>query len=296
MNCFFLPGDRWICIEIAASWITLDLIISDYWISLIDLIKLKHKTCKAFYVRYFDKTPHIRVRIQCKKANPLEEILWDIKVYLKDLIEMGCIWDFRIVTYKPEIQRYSPCLMAETEALFSVDSLLNAEIVSICRKHLNDKHRVLSALLLVDYYLDLFGYSLFQKYTMMKEISLSAKANYGFNQYNSKQFNSKFRKYKLDIVQCLSDTLDDSCMIQVRSAIKSRTEEFKQIVMNILRKAKENNREIPLISYIHMALNRLFLTRGQIYELFIYDFLARYYQGVLARKHLDTDSSQTKSI
>lgn len=275
------PGGEWVYIEVSANWLTLDCIISTYWSEMVGKMVCHRLIKKAFFVRFFDKVPLLRIRFQLHDAKFSYSVLDLFKETISPLINESYIWDIRLSTYKREYLRYNEKLIEDTEALFALDSEVNAQIISICKKtsSKNDITRVLASALLVDYYLDLFHYTLLQKQQVLGGISEMVKHMYRLSKENRKQINEKYRLYKNQLRDVLEGKSLDSCIGEIRQVLCSYLEPFRLVAANLLARIEYYNldQKFLISSYMHMSLNRLFIIKGHIYELFVYDFLTRYY-------------------
>jgi thiopeptide-type bacteriocin biosynthesis protein len=123
-----------------------------------------------------------------------------------------------------------------------------------------------------------------EKQKLMEEVSKAYKTEFGFNKFNSKQFNTKFRENKSIVESVLDNTFNEKDFISLFPPIKKRSKQLAPIVEQIKRKA---NKEISvnelLKSYLHMMLNRLFRLNNRQHELILYDFMVRYYTSVIAK-------------
>lgn len=281
----FFPGGEWLYLEVSANWHILDIIISNFWSDYVDDMLVKHLIKEAYFIRYFDKLPHLRLRFLLVDPADIFILFDSFKERISSLMEMSYIWDIRIATYKREHMRYHIDLMERTEHFFCLDSKIIAKVISESRRYAGDKARVLASMLLVDSYLNLFGYNLSQKRTLLSEMALSCKHAYKFTEKNSKQFNWKFREYKFFISDLLNRSSKDPLVLHLRDILAGFGEELKAVIAPLLDGIAENSldKNDLLKSYIHMSFNRLFIARNQIYELLIYDFLLRYYLGQIAQ-------------
>jgi thiopeptide-type bacteriocin biosynthesis protein len=134
--------------------------------------------------------------------------------------------------------------------------------------------------LLVDFSLDLIA-----KQRLMEIMSNSFKAEFGFDDHNSRQLNLKFRNNKKLISDSIEKNILDNGFAKLYSPINKRSKNLKPIINEIINgdNSQKNSVDNILISYIHMMLNRLFRTKNRIHELVIYDFMKRYYKSKIAQ-------------
>ena len=97
----------------------------------------------------------------------------------------------------------------------------------------------------------------------------------------------KFRENKnlIEAVLANKETSDD--FDRYLKPIEKRSIHLRPTIDELNLKLKKTNKSVSvetlLSSYIHMSLNRLFISKNRIYELVLYDFLRRYYTSEIAR-------------
>ncbi len=143
------------------------------------------------------------------------------------------------------------------------------------------------ALRLIDDFLTGFSFGIEAKQKLIDSISNSFKMEFGFNEFNAKQFNVKFRDKKKIIEGVLSHTIEDADFKLLETPVKQRSQRLKPIIKQLqseLKKQKDNTLLNSLLaSYIHMTINRLFRSKNRVHELVIYDFMRRYYVSEIAK-------------
>lgn len=281
----FFPCSQWLYIQISANWSVLDDFISKQWCPMFNELHRTDIINKGFFIRYFDNTPQLRLRFQLKKMSNASSA---IDLFYKSAtlyINADCIWDISIRTYKRENLRYHYKLMDTTETLFCLDSMIVAQSIALSQKCIGDHSRVIVSALLTDMYLNAFDYTLLQKKSLLKEMALIYKRKYGFNKYNSKQFNVKYRIIKQEIEDALCGNVDDTFVTDIRNVYITHVDKIKKVCCSLLNGMELHrlNKNELLMSYIHMTFNRIFIARNQIFELLVYDFMTRCYSGLLAR-------------
>ena len=115
------------------------------------------------------------------------------------------------------------------------------------------------------------------------------KIEFGFNPYNSKQFNSKYREHKKVIEEVINKKYLQFGFEKIYYDINRRATEIKPVIDKIKKKSNENNLNYIefLENYIHMTINRLFPVKNRLHELLLYDLLSRYYKSEIIRKKMD---------
>ncbi|GHU73559.1 hypothetical protein FACS189413_18040 [Bacteroidia bacterium] len=286
MQRIFIPGSNWLYIKIYTSPKTIDKIL----INAINKVLCELKNCnlyeKWFFIRYTDPDLHIRVRLLLRDELSLGKILHLFYKRLNPYIEDNQIWKIQLDTYNRELERYSRRLIEETESIFYVDSESILTIIKKLNESKDENYRWMAALKMIDAFLSDFSLDINRKHQLMNQLSDSFKSEFGFNQHNAKQFNTKFRENKPIVESVLNDTISDEGFLLISKLIKRRSKQFQPVVQQITDKLRQEKSDILtnlLISYIHMTLNRLFRSKNRIHELIIYDFMYRYYTSELAK-------------
>lgn len=280
----FIQGSEWLYYKLYTGVKIADNLLKNEIASIIFKLRKKNLIDKWFYVRYADPEFHLRVRVRIKNYEVLGEIMYIFHHFINQLCNDNIIWRVQIDTYKQELNRYSELLINEAESFFCIDSDFSLTILKQLSLNQNENFRWKTSILMIDSLLNDFSYTINEKYNLLKKLNTAFKTEFGFNKYNSKQFNSIFRENKLDIENLLNDKHNIEFKI-IFSILDRRSVEIKKIVDAIKCKIDYSSKSIDdLISnYIHMMLNRHFRNKNRLYELIIYDFLKRYYESVIAK-------------
>jgi thiopeptide-type bacteriocin biosynthesis protein len=125
-----------------------------------------------------------------------------------------------------------------------------------------------------------------QKHNLMEKQSTEFKKEFGFHEFNTKQFNTKYR----DCIKTINDVIKekgdmDKPLKRIIIDINKRSTALRPVFLTIIQKCKKHGIDYLTITghYIHMMLNRLFYEKARIHELLMYDFLRRYYASEIAR-------------
>lgn len=277
----FIPGSNWLYYKIYTGDSTADRILSDKLYKTI--IRLKSYYDKFFFIRYADPEFHIRLRFYVLEQQSLASIILGMDKILEPLLKDKSIWKVQLDTYNRELERYLPHLIEEAESLFYVDSKCSLAILNHLNKIGIEKYRWIISFKMVDSFLEDFGLSLEQKNNLLAALDSGYKREFGFNIHNSTQFNTEYRKHSPDINAVIEGKIEEDGVVKLYKLLENRTKELKPIVSKIVGVAKPNELSSLLMSYIHMMLNRLFVSSNRKYELLIYNFLSRYYTSCLAR-------------
>jgi thiopeptide-type bacteriocin biosynthesis protein len=208
------------------------------------------------------------------------------------------IWKIQVDTYNRELERYGNTLIEEAESIFYIDSENMLSIIRKLNVYKNENYRWMVALKMMDYFLSDFSFDTVRKQQLMKTMSESFKMEFGFNQYNAKQFNSKFRENKNVIESVLNKTITDEIFLTLCNPIESKLKKLTPVIKQLTEKIGKDKSGITLndllTSYIHMMLNRLFRSKNRIHELILYDFMYRYYTSEMAKQKYCSSEAKKK--
>lgn len=285
----FPPGSEWIYFKIYAGNKTIENILSKEIFSIITNLQKEKLIDKWFFIRYEDPDYHVRIRFLLKNKDYACNIVKSFYLQLNYLVEINLIWKIQLDTYNRELERYNSNFIEETESIFYKDSECVIALIKGLRACQDENYRWMIALKLIDCLLSDFSLDLHLKQQLLDKLSQSYKLEFGFNQYNSKQFNAKYRDNKNVIESVLNDKIIHGNFNKLCKLIKKRSLSLSPIVCQLQLKLKAQNKETKmeslLSSYIHMTLNRLFISKNRIHELVVYDFLRRYYTSEIAKNN-----------
>ncbi|HEY5371759.1 MAG TPA: lantibiotic dehydratase [Hanamia sp.] len=261
----FEPGTEWIYFKIYCGSTFSDEILSSVVNPAIQSLLKSKVIRKAFFIRYTDPHYHIRFRLQLVNNINKQYFAMAIKCIYSLLHPFSAnriIWNVQLDTYQREIERYGERGILTSEVIFFHDSLLYLN----CLKHeefIEDEQiRFLVAIKNIDKWLTLIKMSLKEKadYCLQNCQRFSTEFDSGVKF----QLDLKYRELKNGLPSFLnSDDYDKE--------FNERDRNLQKILM-----PKEN-----LTSYIHMSMNRWFLTEQRLMEYMCYLFCNKYYNQLL---------------
>ena len=275
----FIPGDSWVYYKIY-----LGPKFSDEF--LVTVFKnfsngMNYKKRDWFFIRYGDPNYHLRIRFRILGDN-INELFHQFSALVRPYINSGHINTISIDSYNREIERYGAKTISLCENLFCLESAYVSSILPMLNHSEDLRWKV--AMITIDNILDIFGYNHSTKAQLMKLMS----ANFGkeFGKETDKNLKlslaQKYRTLKLDI----TNLLDRKVVLpkEIQMPLKSYLKEYNIIACQIVKLEKTR---LPLLleSFLHMFINRLFITEQRGMEMVLYDFLSNYYQSRLARNY-----------
>ena len=308
----YLPGSQWVYLKLYTGEKTADDLLIQVIAPVVKRLQKNRHIEKWFFIRYADPDFHLRIRLLARDSQFIGEILHlfyqKLDIWNRDRL----LWKVQLDTYNRELERYRKHLIEEAESVFCADS---ACILSILKDlNGNENHRWMIALKLIDELLSDFGLNTEAKQKLMEEVSKTYKTEFGFTEFNAKQFNTKFRDNKKTVESVLNKESLNSAMsllakrsedpqspenyqemagqarhdrdfISLCQPIKKRSRQLKPVAGQIKIKSKKEGEVNELLkSYLHMMINRLFRSNNRLHELILYDFMSRYYASEIAKE------------
>lgn len=278
----FIPGSEWIYIKVYTGSNTADKILVSELTKIISVLERKKYMEKWFFIRYSDPDFHLRIRIRVKDCKFIGEILRLFYKYFNKLLENDRVWKIQLDTYNRELERYKGHLMELTETLFYIDSTHTLKLLRIL-EDMPQSARWLIAVKMIDGLLKDFNYDLQQRKDLLESMNKSYKIEFGFNEFNAKQFNVMYREYSHELEEVLWDKKVDEGYKALYNILELRSNVLKTIAQQLIKVNDGKEMQIPLSSYIHMMLIRLFRSKNRLYELIVYNFMSRFYSSWIAR-------------
>jgi len=276
----FIVGSEWIYYKIYSGTRSADIILATVVEPLVNELLEKGIIDKYFFIRYADPNFHIRLRLHTSDPSQfLSVIINALYSRLDPYVKSKVVYDLQLNIYKREIERYGAHTIEDSESIFYLNSRFILGLVRSLDEDDLDA-RWLSGILFMDTFLDDFGLDLYQKKMFTASLAASFGEEFGSTKETKKHLGGKFRRYREQISLVLENSQEDD--VQELLAMHSR--DSKAIIARILEKNSGGTLNNLLASYIHMHCNRLFQNKQRAHEWLLYDMLAMYYQGKLARK------------
>lgn len=276
-------GSEWIYIQIFTGPLVIERLLKDEVWKLVEDLKSRSIIKNWFFVRYNDPDHHLRLRFEVNKSADFPLIVASVYHLLTPLLDQRIVYDIKYGTYTREIERYSPLLMKDSEKLFTIDS---DSTVNLLQQPLVQNSRWLYALQNINYILDSMQLNLMQKINFCEHMQHHFSKEFHGKSYEI-HFNNMFRRYKKAIINTLNfpPTFDEGKTKTILTTIREKIETHGQ-----QKKTSTLTKEKVLSSYIHMSINRLFVTEQRKQEYAMYHLLTNYYRlvkGKLKRSSLN---------
>lgn len=257
----FSVGSEWLYFKIYCGEKTAEELLKTCIKELVDEFQSNELIESFFFVRYQDPKPHLRLRFKGNsKSFFYSHVIRRLNEALALYQENGFVYEIMIDTYKREIERYGEKTMLLSEKIFSIDSLSVIEFIS---ESPHDDERFSFALKRINSYLDTFGLDLQRKKSFVEMMQKKFLEEFGDETNLRKKLNDKYRNTSKEMIEVFTeiDTFD-----------------IEYLAHEIIELKPNNNQLISLLSsYIHMFVNRLFISSSRTYELTLYHFLTKNY-------------------
>ncbi|PWK18070.1 thiopeptide-type bacteriocin biosynthesis protein [Arcicella aurantiaca] len=286
----FAVGSEWLYLKIYTGTKTADSLLTSVIKPTIDKLMEEGVIDKWFFIRYRDTDEHLRLRFH-SNSNPLfyGYVLKAIHEALKDLIDKGVVYNLQTDTYNREIERYGNATIALAEELFFNDSVAILAFLDMIEGDEGERYRWLFALRGIDMLFDDFGYELTDKYRIINQMRENFFQEFGGRHSMMVQLNDKYRAVSKDIQRFMQDPAnsDESEITPAVEVFRERSKRNDFIIQEIRNIQKIDSQTLSfdatIPSYIHMFMNRLFISNQRLHELVIYHYLSKYYESLIAR-------------
>ena len=106
---------------------------------------------------------------------------------------------------------------------------------------------------------------------------------FGFNEFNAKQFNVMYREHSHEMEEVLWGKKVDEGYKALYNILELRSNVLRTTAQQLIKANDGKEMQMLLRSYIHMTLIRLFRSKNRLHELIVYDFMSRLYSSWIAR-------------
>lgn len=281
----FILGDEWIYVKLYSGVGISESILVKFIYPLLENLQTRKLIDKWFFVRYYDPSSHIRLRLHLTNNEYCSELLKELNSLLSELLSCGMIWKSQFDTYSREIERYGSLTMEQSENLFHHDSNAVLELLSKASDETREKWRYLYGIKAVDKFLEDFHFSLQEKQSFVTLLKNSFYREFQVGRTKKKHLDAKFRLLRNEVTDLLEGR--GGVYMSVNHILEIKSEKNCSIVKEILGYVKSEKLEVDfkdfVAAHIHMMINRVFKLKQRSHELVIYDFLARHYESCLKR-------------
>ncbi|SPE77540.1 hypothetical protein FLACOL_01535 [Flavobacterium columnare] len=276
----FVPGDEWLYYKIYTGRKTADKILIGPISNLVGELKQTNTIDSWFFIRFNDPEFHIRLRFKINKnqSNATGSIMKMLNSYLKPYVDSHMIWKIEMDTYQRELERYEWDQINFCENFFNQDSEMLTELMTATKNNGESNILWILSLKCIDEYLNLFNFSIDEKYKLMNQLYLAFQEEFDIDKKVKKQIDLRFRANSAKIKAILKENI--------------ASDEYFEIINKHIQIIKVSNIEKTrmnkiMISLIHMHINRVITANPRAHELILYSFFEKYYRQELGKlKHV----------
>ena len=294
---YFPIGSKWLYAKIYCGTKTAEKILADVLKPLTEKLLADDVIDKFFFIRYQDPGQHIRVRFHnAKQTDFWKEVLDRIRLSLEPYINNQAVHNLQFETYQREIERYGFETMELSENIFHYQSTSVLNFIAILDGDEGEQYRWQVALKAIDFILDDFHYTTEEKCRLIKILHQGFSSEFKVTSPEQKQISERFRNNKLRIEQLMGDGwINDEDLHKAISIFKITTDGYYQTIEAIL-SSPYIHHDIQSLnrlmgSYLHMFINKMFVSNQRKIELVIYDYLLKYYESKIAREKKQKSAS-----
>jgi thiopeptide-type bacteriocin biosynthesis protein len=285
----FIPGSEWLYYKIYCGTQSADEILAQPVNSLTEQLLKQGLIDKWFFIRYTDPSFHIRLRLHLKNQADTAAIINLLFQHFQPLIDKGLVWKVMADTYDRETERYGHELTAIAEDLFFYDSKLKLQFLQLTEGDERESLRWLWGMRGIDELLNAFNFTTEKKFELLKYIQASFFKEFGGDKQLQKQLNGRYAEHRKLIEEVMQyPAPPTNPFYTLIDLFTANANEQNDIASSIMKEINEGSKEVSvenlLGSYLHMNLNRLFLSEPRQHELVIYSLMASWYQSLIKRK------------
>ncbi|HZR41640.1 MAG TPA: lantibiotic dehydratase [Ktedonobacteraceae bacterium] len=252
-----LPGDStgWVYFNLYSAYQQHDELIAGPLRELVRTILGEELADRWFYIRYYDTSPHLRLRFHARNEQMVQKLLAAMLAWSRQQVQRGLASDFSIHSYEPEIERYGgPDAIEKMEQAFMADSVTASNLITASyHRHITVDPIALAIFSLDTFFAD-WGLSFTERLQWAQE-------------YIPKEVNKAFHKQRqtfCDLIAPWEHTKDTALMSQreilckligpQKLVLKATSAHIRSLAANDKLWIPESN---ILQSLAHMHVNRL---------------------------------------
>jgi len=287
---YFPVGSEWLFAKIYCGTKTAEKILSEVLKPLTEELLAENRIDKYFFIRYHDESNHVRIRFH-NSTNPdfWKEVVERLRNAIQPYMENHTVSNLQFETYQRELERYGFDTMQQSEDIFYHQSVSVLNFLSMLDGDEGEHYRWQVALKAADLFLEDFGYSLEQKRDLAKTLHKGFSDEFKVGPVEQKKISERFTSNRSIVQIVMKDEWEEDENLKVGIGVfKTGDAGYLQVIRDI-RNATSVNQDIQQLnrlmgSYLHMFINRMFISNHRKVELVIYDYLLKYYESKMAKE------------
>ncbi|WP_370307703.1 lantibiotic dehydratase [Sinimarinibacterium flocculans] len=280
------PGSEWLYAKIYTGPATADVVLSNLQ-SLIQRLVGERAVDRWFFIRYADPQRHIRLRMRGHPKKLWGDVLLELNSELSRSNLAPMIWKTELGTYEQETKRYGGHHAIDiAEGIFQVDSEWAMHTISGGLTE-DPEERWKIALASASRYWNLAEPDCDKRAALYAEFAQRMRHYLGADKSTKTALDQRFRKVKPIVESVVSNGGEESSDPTGQSFLDGRDLALRPQIERLRDLSSsgflDESFESIIASYVHMSLNRIFSSSSNEQELVVYEILARWWRGALAR-------------
>jgi len=288
----FPVGSEWLYAKIYCGTKTAEKILCNVLKPLSEDLLSEKLTDKFFFLRYRDQAHHLRVRFHnATNGEFWKEVISRSKEIFQPYFDNRLVNNLQIETYRREAERYGLDTMDLSENIFWHHSERILSFISLLEGDEGEQYRWQICLKAIDLILNEFSYSLEQKSNLVKNLNQNFSVEFKIASSERKKISERFNQHKRLVNFLLSNEWEtDENLSRAVKVFTTPKINYYNTIDEILRApsviADPQQLDRLMSSYLHMFINRMFVSNQRKTELVLYEYLLRYYESKLARNKI----------
>jgi lantibiotic biosynthesis protein len=288
----FPVGSEWLSAKIYCGTNTAEKLLTRVLKPFTEKLYSQRLIDKFFFLRYFDEGHHIRIRFHNSEINDFwEQVISQLQKTLEPCMQNSSVYNLQFEIYRRETERYGFDTMELSEDLFWHHSKDVMNVLPLLDGDEGEEYRWQIGLKAIDILLEDFCYTTEQKYNLIRGLNQNFSKEFGIGHIERKIISERFNGHK-KIIQVLmgNDWQKNELLAKAIPVFTIRTKNYLSTV-EAIRKAhsvRDNTGGLNYLmqSYLHMFINRLFVSNQRKTEMVIYEYLLKHYESGLAREKM----------
>ncbi len=283
-----IPGGQWLMLKIYTGNTTSDYLLRDKIAPLLKEVLQQASVKSWFFMRFGDPDWHIRLRFNAAPEVLYGTLMPQLNALLQPLYQQGLVNKVEVVTYEQELERYGgeQC-MALSEKMFQHDSQACLSLLQLLEEQPADV-RWQATLLGCDYLVKDFGLNTEACHQLFKSQRDNFAKEFNETSVLRKEMGKKYRLHETHLQQILLSEEQPQLWQAIHQVFAQRSKDTIEVIASIreLEQARKLciNVEMLIRSYLHMFMNRMFVSNARQQELLVYEFLNRVYDFAKFRR------------
>lgn len=282
-----VPGGAWLYAQIFAGPDTLDQIAAEL-VPQFQAAAAKLGCDRAFFVRYFEDGPHLRLRAHGDPSVVNGALRGLLEERLKPWVQSGAVHRIRYDTYQRETSRYgTPAVTELCESIFAADSAAAASGLGLLRGVASrEDYRWRFAFISLKSLLADLPLSSAQQQDIAKMIASGFAEEFALGKAQNGALKAIYRDHASFFE---SDApYADPLLSQLFSITQIRSARTRPILARVAQEAPAERLTSIFAGILHMTANRLFLENSRPHEMALWRFLQKALATQEARRRNET--------